>query len=354
MNKDKITSQRSSFFHVNTKRRRIEEWIKGVNQLNKKSIYNLTWNAFYKELHKLGIKEFLKQYGYAYKKNLQLDIAKSNLWQRRLSLGDFEKSTELALYERLGSSFFDKVTRQTDFNPKNHPLSTIHYYLYHHSFHFAALSLGFANKQCFLNFFAQTQYVPERVENRAKNLGVSIESLQTVTPRLLRKELADLYDQPLVKNKNFIKFDFTLDELKSALENESNVLVVASLGGGNAYLVNKKLQTLRPLVNVSLGILKQQSSETLKLGTPPFIWNTKLYQLFSNQLALDQWPTTLYRPQPTYWFCMSYRGRFFTSHPTQTHADTSLNLRNPYPPFASFYATELVVCEQCQHATFTT
>ncbi|WP_342219651.1 hypothetical protein [Rickettsiella endosymbiont of Miltochrista miniata] len=349
MNKDKITSQRSSFFHVNTKRRRIEEWIKGVNQLNKKSIYNLTWNAFYKELHKLGIKEFLKQYGYAYKKNLQLDIAKSNLWQRRLSLGDFEKSTELALYERLGSSFFDKVTRQTDFNPKNHPLSTIHYYLYHHSFHFAALSLGFANKQCFLNFFAQTQYVPECVENRAKNLGVSIESLQTVTPRLLRKELADLYDQPLVKNKNFIKYDFTLDELKSALENESNVLVVASLGGGNAYLVNKKLQTLRPMVNVCLQDLKERSWKELMVNTPILLWKIKLYQLFSNQLALDHWPATLYIPRPIHRSCMNYYWQFFTSQQAQSHTDTPLD----HPSCASFYSTELVVSERLSACTFT-
>ena len=78
------------------------------------------------------------------------------------------------------------------------------------------------------NFFAQTCYVSECIENRAENLRMSIQSLYEVDPFTLRKELTDLYDKPIAKNKNFIKYNYTLEELKLALENEDTVFVVAS------------------------------------------------------------------------------------------------------------------------------
>jgi hypothetical protein len=342
MNKDKISSQPNVFFQVNTertKRKRVEKWIKDISWPNKKSIYDLTWNGFYKELHKLGIKAFLKQYGYSYKKELQLVIAKSKLWQRRIALYDFETSTERELSVLLGNNFFDKVTHQSNFNAKNHNLSTIHYYVYHYSLHLAAVSLGFASKQCFLNFFAQTLYVSDYAENGAQNLRASILSLHEVDPVVLRKELADRYDKPLVKNKNFIKYNYTLEELKLALESEDNVLVVASLGGSNAYIVNKKLQILRPLINVSLQVLRMQSWESLKANTPIFIWKIKLYRFFSGQIPLEQWDTALYMPGLSYRPCLSYCGQFFSSQRTQDHTEERreipLKLQNP-PPFSSY------------------
>lgn len=340
---NKVRSQPSVFFRINTehtKRRWIEKWIKDAKQLNKKSIYNLTWKDFYKELHKFGIKAFLKQYGYSYKKQLQFDIAKSNLSQKRITLYDFEKRTEHALFILLRSSFFDKITPQVGFNAKNHPLSTIHYYIYHHSLNFAAISLGFANKQCFLNFFAQTLYMPEYAENMAQNLRVSIESLVKIDPCTLRKELADLYDKPLVKNKNFQKYNYTLEELKQVLEKENIAIVVASLSGCNSYAVNKKLQILRPLVNVSLQDLKQRSWEELKVNTPAFIWKIKLYQLFSRQIPLEDWITALYSKLLS--SCISFPCQFFSS---QQHAlayteegESLLNPHKPQPLPPSFYA----------------
>lgn len=349
MNRQPIIGRRNFFAPRHTKQRDIVNWVKRVNHRNKKSIYSLTWKGFYDELHKLGIKEFLNQYGYSSKKNLQLLIAKSNLWQKKVTLYDFEKSTELELVILLGNNFFEKITNQVNFNAKNHPLSTIHYYMYHHSLNFTAISLGFSSKQCFLNFFAQTLYVLECKENMATNLWGCIESLSKVTPATLQRALADLYHLPLIKNRNFIKYNYTLEELKLALENESNVLVVANLGGGNAYMVNKKLQTLRPLVDVSLGTLRQQSWESLKGGTPIFIWKIKLYQLFSNPLPLDQWSTTLYRPlyntpQPMR-SCINYHWQFFTSRPAQSHTDAPLNL-HPHPSVTSFYASEIVKSER--------
>lgn len=342
MNRNKLSSQASIFFQVNTKEREIRKWLNDVNRFSIKSIYNLTWSSFYKKLHQLGIKEFLKQYGYVSKKQLQLVIAKSTLSQNRITLYDFEKSTERELYILLGNSFFDKVTPQADFNAKNHLLSTIHYYMYHHSLNFTAISLGFSSKQYFLNFFAQTLYVlPEGVENRAQNLRVTILSLYEVDPATMRKKLAALYDKPLAQSKNFIKYDYTLEELKLALENENTVLVVASLGGSNAYHVNKKLQTLRPWVNVSLQALKLKSWESLKGNTPIFIWKIKLYQLFSGKIPLDQWMTSLYRPV-FYMSDINFHCQFFTSIPTQSHTedrDTPLNLRNSHSLLPSFYAT---------------
>ncbi|MGC1855057.1 MAG: hypothetical protein WA659_06785 [Candidatus Aquirickettsiella sp.] len=352
MNRDKITLQQSSFFQVSTKQR-IEKWVKDVNRFSIKSIYNLTWNSFYKELHKLGVKEFLKQYGYSCKKKLQLVVAKSEFWQSGITLYDFEKSTEKELLDCLGNNFFNNVARQRNFNAKNHKLSTIHYLMYHRSLHFTAISLGFSSKQCFLNFFAQTTYTSPGDENGAQNLRVSIQSLYDMEPSTLRKKLAHLYDKPLIKNKNFLKYNYTLEELKLALENENNALVMASLGGGGTCYVNKKLQTLRPLVDVSLGTLKQQSWESLKGNTPIFIWKIKLYQLFSNPLALDQWSTAFRplhnRPQPMRSH-ISYHWQFFTSRRAQeAHTDTPLNLHHSHPSVSSFYATEIAVSERYVH-----
>ncbi|WP_342147816.1 hypothetical protein [Rickettsiella endosymbiont of Aleochara curtula] len=338
MNREMTTGRRSFFTQRDTKQRYRENWVSKVNQFNKKSIYDLTWKAFYHELCKLGIKEFLNQYGYSSKRKLQLVIAKSNLCGKKVTLYDFENSSEPELIRLVGNNFFGKITNQINFNAKNHKLSTIHYYIYHYSLNFTALSLGFSSKQCFLNFFAQTLYVPECLENIVQNLRRSIESLRQIAPANLRKELSDLYDKPLPKNRNFIKYNSTLEELKLGLENESTVLVVASLGGSNAYIVNKKLQTLRPLLNVNLRILKQQSWESLQADTPIFIWKIKLYQLFSGQVMLDQWPATLYKPLRLYSF-RSYLWQFFTSRRAQeAHTDTPLNLHHSHPSVFSFYS----------------
>jgi|GEM_PF-1789719 hypothetical protein len=354
MNRESLL-QLGFFTSKNTKRIEMEKWLKDISRFNAKSIYDLTWENFYKELHKLGIKEFLKQYGYSYKKNLQLAIAKSELGQKSISLYDFEKSTKQKLLLLLGDSFFAKVRCQAYFNPKNHKLSTIHYYIYYYSLNFAALSLGFSSKQSFLNFFAQTCYVSECIENRAENLRMSIQSLYEVDPFALRKELTDLYDKPIAKNKNFIKYNYTLEELKLALENEDTVFVVASLGGGNAYVVNKKLQTLRPLVNISLQALKLQSWESLKANTPIFIWKMKLYQLFSGLIHLLELDTRLYSPRVLYPSCISFHGQFFTSHSTQCprpkqERESPVIPHNP--PLSSFFATEIAKFEDLSACPF--
>lgn len=349
MNRELTTGRRSFFTPRDTKQRYIENWISKVNQFNKKSIYDLTWKTFYHELCRIGIKEFLNQYGYSSKKKLQLLIAKSNLWPKKVTLYDFENSSESELIRFIGNNFFEKITNQINFNAKNHKLSTIHHYIYHCSLNFTAISLGFSSKQCFLNFFAQTLYVPECLENIVQNLRRSIESLSQVSPVNLQKELRDLYDKPLAKNRNFIKYNFTLEELKLALENEPTALVIASLGGSNACIVNKKLQTLRPLLDVNLRILKQQSWESLQADTPIFIWKIKLYQLFSGQVMLDQWPATLYKPPRLYSF-RSYLWQFFTSCRAQeVHTDTPLNLHPSHPSVSSFYATEIAVSERYVH-----
>jgi hypothetical protein len=354
MNRESLSLpvQPSFFTSKNTKRFEIKKWLKVLSRFNTKSIYDLTWENFYKELHNLGIKEFLKTYGYSHKKNLQLAIAKSELGQKRISLYDFEKNAKPKLLLLLGDSFFAKVRRQAYFNPKNHKLSTIHYYIYHYSLHFTALSLGFSSKQSFLNFFAQTCYVSECIENREKNLRMSIQSLYEVDPFTLRKELIDLYDKPIPKNKNFIKYNYTLEELKLALENEDSVFVVASLGGGNAYVVNKKLQTLRPLVNINLQALKLQSLESLKANSPIFIWKTKLYQLFSDQIRLLELDTRLYSPRGLYPSCISVHWQFFTSHSTQCPMLEKESPVNSHPPLSSFFDTEIANFEDLSVCTF--
>ncbi len=341
MNRDKITSQQSSFFQVSTKQR-IEKWVKDVNRFSIKSIYNLRWIEFHRELRRLGTKEFLKQYGYSCKKKLQLVIAKSEFWQRGITLYDFEKSTEQELLDRLGNSFFNKVTRQPNFNPKNHKLSTIHYFIYHHSFHFTAISLGFASKQCFLNFFAQTLFVSEYGE-MAQNLRSSILSLYEMDPIALREKLPDLYDKPLAKNENFIKYNYTLEELKLALENENTVLVVASLGGVNAYTFNKKLQTLRPWINVNLQTLKLQSWEELMINTPIFFWKIKLYQFFSGQIPLEQWPYILCIPRPLR-SSSNVQWQFFNlQHASHTEERDVIELSQQSSSPLSSYVTEIVL-----------
>lgn len=289
MNREFIAGQPSFFTPRNTKQREIEKCFKDVRQFNR-DIYKLSWEGFHKELHKLGVKKFLQEYRYSCKRQLQLLIAKSKLSEKRITLYDFEKSTEQVLRDRLGNDFFAKITPNAKFNAKNHKLSTIHYYMYRHSLTFTAISLGFSSKQSFLNFFAQTSYIPEHMETITKNLEASIQSLHEVDPVTLREELADLYDKPLAKNKNFIKYNFTLLELKLALENEDIALVVASLGGNNLRHIDQKLQVFGPFANVSLQSLKRQSWASLKAIIPGFISDIKLYQLFSRQIALEYGP----------------------------------------------------------------
>lgn len=315
MNRELIIEQQN--FFIQNKQREIEKWVKDVNKLNEKSVYSLTWSGFYKELHQLGIKGFLRQYGFSSKKKLQLLVAKSNLWQKKVTLYDFEKSKEFELKKRLGNNFFNKVTRQPNFDAKKHKLSTIHYYIYHYNLNFAALSLGFSSKQSFLNFFAQTLYMPEHVGNMAQKLRISIQSLQEIDPATLRETLSYIYDQPLIKNIHFIKYNYTLEELKLTLENEDIVLVVASLGSGNAFYANKKLQTLSPIINTSLQDLKQKSWVALIQNAPILLWQIKLYQLFLRQMPLEcicSPFTFIPRPlRPS----INFYGQFFTLQPTQ-------------------------------------
>ncbi|TLY47720.1 MAG: hypothetical protein E6K54_04850 [Gammaproteobacteria bacterium] len=184
--------------------------------------------------------------------------------------------------------------------------------MYGNSLYFTALSLGFSSKQNFLNFFARS--------DRARNLRMGIQSLHAVDPATLRKELAGLYDKPIPKNRDFIRYNYTLEELKLALENEEIAFVLASLAGGNAYAVNKKLRT-RPLINVSLQALKAQSWESLKGNTSIFIWKVKLYQLFLGHIPLlKQQDIELFRPRALE-TCLSFYWQFFTPYSTQDTND---------------------------------
>lgn len=318
MNKKLLKTQQRFFSTKNTKRNEIEKWIKEINQLNQKSIYDLTWKGFYKELQRLGIRRFLNQYGFSHKRQLQQTVARSGLSQKNLSLYDFEGATEQILFYHMGSGFFDKINPYLSFDPKNHKLSTIHYFLYGNSFYFTALSLGFSSKQNFLNFFAQTLYVSECIGEKEKSLRMCIQSLHAVDPNTLRKELGELYDQPLPKNINYIKYNYTLEELKLALEKEDIALVVASLGGNNTCAINKKLRTLSPLINVSLDTLKFQSWESLKENTPIFIWKIKRYQLFSGQIpSLGQQEMDLFKSRGLATSGLSLYWHFFTPYSSQ-------------------------------------
>ncbi len=94
--------------------------------------------------------------------------------------------------------------------------------------------------------------------------------------------------------------------------------MVASLGGGNTYAVNKKLRTLRPLINVSPDALKLQSWESLKENTPIFIWKVKLYQLFLVQIPLlGQQEMGLFRSRGLGTSGLSFYWQFFTPYSPQ-------------------------------------
>ncbi|TLY47719.1 MAG: hypothetical protein E6K54_04845 [Gammaproteobacteria bacterium] len=81
MNTELLRIHQSFFQPKVTKGNEIEKWVKTVNQSNLKS-NDLSWQSFYKELHRLGIRKFLSQYGYSHKRKLQLAIAKSELSQK--------------------------------------------------------------------------------------------------------------------------------------------------------------------------------------------------------------------------------------------------------------------------------
>jgi hypothetical protein len=155
-----------------------------------------------------------------------------------------------------------------------------------------------------------------------------------MNPITLRGKLGGLYDKPLPKNINFIKYNYTLEELKSALESENIAMVVASLGGGNTCAVNKRLQTLRPLLNVSLHVLKLKSWESLKRNTPIFIWKVKLYHLFSGQIPLlEQQDSSLFRPTASFSSCVSFHGQFFPTHSTHNANEEGIDrIFLPFPP----------------------
>lgn len=306
--------------------------VQEVNKFNKKSIYSLSWIAFYEKLLQLGTKEFLRQYGLFYKRRLQLIIAKSSICQKRISLHDFETKTKSTMIQLLGNEFLDKIVHETNFSARNHPLSTIHYYIFFHSLYSAALNLGFSSKQAFLNFFAQTRsYLPNCVDINELSLRRRINHLQRVPPLRLQKKLGSLYGKSLVKNKDFLKYNYTLEEIKLALEKEDMEFVVASLGGCNSFYVNKKLQTLRPLIHVTLQNLKNQSWEVLRENIRPLFWKVKLNRIFSGKVPLKQWATI--KAQSSSW-------PFFAPHATQSlskEADTQSGLHNDaYPCPYSF------------------
>lgn len=305
-NKLVIRQQRFLSF---TKQKEIEKWVKDVRRFNGKSIYKLTWGQVYKNLHKLGIKNFLQEYKFSSKKKLKLFIARSNLCQEKIILSDFEIMDEFQLIRQLKGLYFSKVMQPLYFNPKNHKLSTIHYCIYHETLNAAALSLGFGAKQSFLNFFARTQYdfltltlynffaqtlcMTESAENKARNLNYTLRFLAKIKPTFLQSRLIDSYDAPLSQNTHFVKnYNTTLDELKRILENEKCAIVMAILGGN----ISKKL---RDSINISLNDLQKKSREELEKEKPilSFLWGAKLYQIFSGRIPIGYPPFILHLPK---------------------------------------------------------
>lgn len=313
MKKNGVTGQQRFLSLIKLKE--IEKWVKSVNEFNKKSIYKLTWGQFYKKLCQLGTKSFLQQYGFASKRKLQLFIARSNLWQEKITLADFEKSTEYQLLMRLRKFFFKKVRRLPHFNPKKHKLSTIHHYIYYYSLNFTALSLGFPSKQSFLNFIARALHRTESLENLTQTLSKTIQTLSEIDPVTLGNGLRNFHNKPLTQNSYFLRDNATLEELKRALKNETLTMVVASLGGGSAYVLDKKLQSF---LDIRLRDLSQKSWRELEQNTPRLscLWKAKLYQIFSGQ-ALEQPPFILRVSRPlkrdVRFYC-----QFFSSNSTQT------------------------------------
>ncbi|WP_040615184.1 hypothetical protein [Rickettsiella grylli] len=280
---NEINVHRGTFFPLNTRPLKIPEPIKKVNPVNKNAVYNLTWNGFYWELRQRGTKHFMRCYGFSSRKKLQLFIARSNLWQEKITLGHFETNTQSELMAYLGDKFFDQVSLEHNFNPKNHKLSTIHYFIYNYNLSFAALSLGFSSLQSFLNFFAKSSFVADYSINKAENLSIAIGVLQKADPIEMKNELGQLYNEPLIENKRFERYNYTLEELKLALETENFSIVIASLGGGSIYAFNKKLKRLSPVINVQLDDLKKKSWEALLQNIPLKWWKVKLDQFFSQK-----------------------------------------------------------------------
>lgn len=340
MNRELVTRQPSFFNQKIDKLKEVKKWVTRASQYHKKSIYNLTWKDFHDELCLLGTKDFIRQYGFSSKRELQLFIARSDLWQKRITLTDFEKRTESELVEHLRNTFSKKISSCPDFNPKRHKLSNIHYFLHYYSLGFASLSLGFTCTQYFLNFFVQTLWMPaisEQAENMAENLRKTLQDLSVIDPVTLRKKFPFLYDKPLIQNINFKKFNYTLEELKLALENENLSMVVASLGVCNSYVANKKLKTLN--IDISLQDLKHKSWEELRI-IPIQLRKIKLYRLFSGQISSEQAAFILNLPRPLVRSDISAHWHFFNSQRIQVlndgqelHTETEIALRVPLYPY---------------------
>ena len=287
MNKEMRVCQGNFFSLKKNKPLEIQKSITRVNQLSKDAIYDLTWDNFYRELRQLGTRDFMRRYGFSTRRKLQVFISKSSLWQERITLESFETGTQSELIGYLGDKFFTQVLLQGDFDPKKHKLSTIHYFVHNFSLNFAALRLGFYSLQSFLNFFVKTSFVPECSENKPKDLTIAVNALQKTDPAEMRNKLAHLYDEPLIKSSGFKRYNYTLQELKLALETESLPMVMASLGGYNTSFFNKKLKILKPTINIQLADLKEKPWEELLQNIPIQFWKVKLHMLFSPGVSFE-------------------------------------------------------------------
>jgi len=243
-----------------------------------KSIYQMTWKGFYHELHRQSMAVFLRKYHYQTKKKLQIDFARANHGLEFFSLHTFNQVSKKTLKILMGENFNKRVQLDKCFRQKGYKLSTIHHFLYGHSLYFAAISLGFFSKQCFLNFFIRSNYVKDFTVDALKS---SLDSLKK-SPDELSQKLGHLYHE-VVKinkpdNKSFKRYNCTLEELKFLLEKEHKYYVIASLGGDSNFRINKALKKLSP--NLSLCYLQEQPLEILRKEIPESCWVGKLYQLF--------------------------------------------------------------------------
>jgi hypothetical protein len=248
----------------------------------RRSIYQMTWRSFYHELHPYPmdklIKDFVEKYAYPDKKKLQIDFAQADHGLENVSLGKFLQMSEKELKIHLGDKFNKKIQRNKNFKQKEYKLSTIHHFLYGHSLYFAAISLGFFSKQCFLNFFIRSNYVKDFTIDALKD---SLNSLKK-SPDELRQQLGPLYHEIVTINKPdnefFRRYNYTLEELKLLLEKAPKHYVIASLGGDSSFRIDKVLRQLSPSLN--LRYLEDQSLETLRQEIPESYWGKKIYQLF--------------------------------------------------------------------------
>lgn len=270
-------SKPQRFFKTSLPKMDIVSWVSDVNRFfYPHSIYQLTWKEFHQQLRLNSKISIANHFGYSSPRKLRTAFARADHGFRHCSLDEFRNMSKKHLQICLGEKINQKISFNKNFQLKAHKLSTVHYFLYDRSVHSAAINLGFANKQCFVNFFAQSNYM---MDFSVAGLKSSFKGLQTLSPKKFAEELGDIYYHFVIKlSKSFQRYNYSLEELRLLLATEDKGLVIASLGGGNVNYQLKKLVDLG--INVNLQNLTTEPLAKLQENTHKKFWQIKLYQLF--------------------------------------------------------------------------